>query len=84
MRYHLEILKDLEDYFRNNDLSIESAELEYQVRGSATGGELLGRVGSWLLLYRKNHSVSNQLNTLITEFIDNCHANGSRFHSWLY
>lgn len=84
MRYHLDILKDLENYFRNKKLTDESAELEYQIRGSATSGELLGRVGGWLLQYRKNNAITDELNTLISEFINNCHANGSRFHSGLY
>jgi hypothetical protein len=39
MRYHIEILKDLEDYFKNDKEA--SAELENKVRASATGGELI-------------------------------------------
>jgi hypothetical protein len=85
MRSHLEILKDLENYFQNNNLTVESTELDYQVKGSATGGELCSRVGAWLLQYRKKTPTVNQsLSDLITEFIDYCHYNKIRFHSWLY
>jgi hypothetical protein len=82
MRHHLEILKDLETYFSTDKLI--AAELENEIRASATGGELISRVGAWLLQYRKKHIKNDELRNLTTEFIDYCHFNGIRFHSWLY
>jgi hypothetical protein len=82
MRYHLEIIKDLEDYFKLDKDA--STGLENEVRASATGGELISRVGAWLLQHRKKYQVDDKLNSLITEFIDYCHHNKIHFHSWLY
>ncbi len=85
MRNHLEIIKDIEAYYQNNHLVADAAELDDQVKSSATGLELCYTVGGWLLTYRKrNQDIDKHLSSLIDEFIQYCHFNEIRFYSWLY
>ncbi|HMH32136.1 MAG TPA: hypothetical protein VK543_03850 [Puia sp.] len=77
MRYHLDILKDLQDFLSENNLTIELQSLHNEVLASSTGGELCMRVGSWLLTFRvTNRKDALGMDKLITEFIDYCHFNG--------
>ena len=68
MRYHPEIVKDIEQFLSANNLN---EALQNEIQASATGSELCLRVGSWLQSHEKNG-----LRELADEFILYCHANG--------
>jgi hypothetical protein len=77
MRYHLDILKDIQGFLSQNNFDTELASLNENVLASATGGELCMLVGSWLLGSNvKNLKAIPKMNILISEFIDYCHVNG--------
>ena len=72
MRSHLEILKDIENHLTDTNQERASLELEHEVQGSATGLELLSRVGSWLV---SNKNVTG-LRKLKNEWMVCCRLNG--------
>jgi hypothetical protein len=77
MRNHLEILKDIDQHFRDNGLDYECQQLEFEIRASATSSELCLRSGSKLLtLQNSNQQVFSVAGHLIKEFISHCHSNG--------
>ena len=71
MRYHLDILTDIEQFLTASHMESEFRSLEDEVRASATGTELCLRVGSWLL----SHKEIAGLKDLRFEFIDYCNYN---------
>ena len=72
MRGHLEILKDIENHLSNTNQERASQELEHEVQGSATGSELLLRVGFWLVSNKK----ATGLGKLKNEWLVCCRLNG--------
>lgn len=77
MRNHLEILEDIDRLLADNGLEDERQQLEFEIRASATGGELCSRCGSKLLtLQNTDRHFSSVAGHLIKEFISYCHRNG--------
>jgi hypothetical protein len=77
MRHHLEILEDIDRLLAGAGLDDERRQLEYEIRASATGGELCSRCGSKLLtLQNISREFSSIAGHLVKEFISCCHANG--------
>lgn len=77
MRNHLQILDDIDKLLADNGLEDERRQLEFEIRASATGGELCSRCGSKLLtLQNKDGQFSSVAGHLIKEFISYCHVNG--------
>jgi len=71
MRYHLEIIKDIEKFLSANNLDSELVTFQYEVQASSTGSEVCIRVGSWL---KSNEIIG--LEKLTDEFVSYCHLNG--------
>ena len=71
MRYHLEIIEDIEKTLSSNNLSKELIDFQHEVQAGSTGTELCLRVGSWL----KSNEI-NDLKKLTDEFMLYCHSNG--------
>ena len=77
MRNHLEILEEIDRLLADNGFENEWLQLEFEIRASATGGELCLRCCSKLLTLQNTNKIFTSLvGHLIKELVSYCHASG--------
>ena len=79
MRHYLNILKDIEKYFIDNQLIKDLTDLHDWQRGFASEVDLCSATATWLYTFQVYGNYDETLMNLIDEFGAYCHSNSIKF-----
>lgn len=73
---YLGAIDDIMLQLQEHGLTYDSNCLKYEIRSSATGGELCSRVGSTLLAMKNKQEVKKAVGPQIDQFVEYCNSQG--------